>query len=244
MSLANTTQLIFNTVNSNNLSTSNPQYYIRNPIDKITGYAFNTFNGINTFNVIDSRNNVLQFEETSTPGTLRNITIPTGNYTVSSLMTSIKTLMDAAGGGVAVYTVSLNAVSNLITIASTVNFKLLSVSNSCYYEIGFTVPSSSFAASQIASNIYDLSGLKSLVVISSSFGSNNSILINTNYTVIGIIPISTPFLGVITFDNSSVVMLDCQISELNNVSFSLLDERGRLINNGNDWSLSMYVRNS
>lgn len=242
MSLANTTQLIFNTVNSNNLSTSNPQYYIRNPIDKITGYAFNTFNGINTFNVIDSRNNVLQFSETDSAGTVRSITIPTGNYTVSSLMAAIKAAMDIAG--TAVYTITLNAVSNLITIAGTKNFKILTASNSCYYEIGFVV-STAFAASQIASNIYDLSGLKSLVVISSSFGSNNSILLNTNYTVVGIIPISTPFLGVISYDNPSVVMLDCQISELSNVSFSLLDERGRLINSGvNDWSLSMYVRNS
>lgn len=234
------TQLTFNTILSNNRNTSNPQYFINNnPLDNIKKYAFGSFNGVNTVNVIDSRNNILQFSETTSSSTIRNVSITPGNYTVTTLMAALKTAMDTAGTGV--FTITNNSVSNIITIACTVDFKLLDCSNNIYYEIGFVI-STAFAASQVASSIYDLSGLKTIVLVSSSFGSKNSILVNSNYVVIGVIPISTPFLGVISYD-ANTQFIDCQISELSTVSFSLLDERGRILSLTNDWALSMYVAN-
>ena len=237
--MSNTTQLIFNTINSNNRSTSNPQYYIQKPIDNITSYAFNSFNGVNNFNVIDSRNNTLQFSETDTSSTVRVVSIPTGNYTLTELETAIKTGMDSAG--TATYTISHSSLTNKITIAGTKDFKILSANNDIYYEIGFVV-STAFAASQIASNIYDLSGLKQIILVSSNFGNDNSILIGSNYTVLGQISVSTPFLGVISYDANSE-FIDCQISELSNLSFFMLDERMRILTCTSEWSLSLYVKN-
>lgn len=242
MSVANLniTQLTFNTINSNNRSTSNPLYFIPNPIDNIKQYAFSSFSGVNTVNVIDSRNNIINFSETTSSSTIRNVVIPVGNYTLSTLGTALKTGLDAAGTGT--FTISTNSLTNIITIASTVNFKLLDCSNNIYYEIGF-VASTAFAASQVASSIYDLSGLKNITLVSSSFGQRNSILVGSNYTVIGTIPVSTPFLGVISFI-ASPIFVDCQVNELNSASFMLLDERMRVLTVNNDWSLSLYIANA
>jgi hypothetical protein len=232
------TQLILNTINSNNQNSSNPQYYIRQPFDNIVGYSFSGFSGVNSFNVIDSRNNTLQFSESDSSSTIRVITIPTGNYTITSLMASIKTLMDAAGTNT--YTVALNSVTNLVTItAATKTFKILTANNHCYYELGFVV-SSAFALSQTGSVIYDLSGVKTISIVSNSFG-NNSKLINTNYNIVGIVPIEVPFLGVINYKHNPV-FIDVQISELSSISFTLLDERGRILNCTHDWSLTLYIQ--
>ena len=236
----NISQLTFNTINSNNRSTSNPLYFIPNPIDNIKQYAFSSFSGVNTVNVIDSRNQIINFSETDSSSTIRSVTIPTGNYTITTLLTAIKSGLDTAG--TAVYTCTVSTLTNLITIVGTKNFKLLDCNNNIYYEIGYSA-STAFAASQVASSIYDLSGLKNITLVSSSFGQRNSILVGSNYTVIGTIPVSTPFLGVISFV-ASPIFVDCQVNELNSASFMLLDERMRVLTVNNDWSLSLYIANA
>ena len=118
--------------------------------------------------------------------------------------------------GTATYTATVSTSANLITISSSKAFKILTASNNIYYEIGYNT-SSAFATSQTASKIYDLSGLKQIHVVSSSFGASNSVLANTNYSVISSIPVTAPFLGVISYEPSPQFE-DAQINDLNSIS--------------------------
>jgi hypothetical protein len=231
-------QYTFQTISSNNSNTSNPFYFLSSSPGDNGGFSVGNFTGIQCVNLIDSRNNTLQFSETDTSSTTRVVKIPTGDYTLSTLLTAIGAGMTSAG--TVTYTATVNSLTNLITISSSKAFKIFTASNNIYYEIGYST-SSAFATSQTASKIYDLSGLKQIHIVSSSFGASNSILVNTNYTVICSIPISSPFLGVIR-DEPSPQFIDSQINDLNSISFSLLDERKRTLTMSKDWSLQIYFR--
>jgi hypothetical protein len=138
------------------------------------------------------------------------------------------------------YTATVSSLTNLITITSSKAFKIVSATNDCYYELGFSI-STAFATSQIASSIYDLSGIKLIHIVSSSFGTSNSFLVNKNYNIICSIPIDEAFLGVITY-SPNTQFISSQIHELSAVSFSLLDERCRVLTMSKDWSISMYFK--
>jgi hypothetical protein len=204
----------------------------------IGGFSVGNFTGIQCVNLIDSTNNTLQFSETDTSSTIRVVTIPTGDYTLSTLLTAIGAGMTTAG--TVTYTATVSSLTNLITISSSKAFKILTGSNNIYYEIGYST-SSAFATSQVASYIYDLSGLKQIQIESSSFGASNSILANTNYSVISSIPITAPFLGVISYEPNPI-FIDSQINDINSTSFSLLDERNRVLSISKDWSIQIYFR--
>jgi len=238
--MSNTTQLIFNTFNSSNSNPNYPEYFLKNPIENITSYAFSNFSGVNNYNIINHSNHNISFVEDS-PTTIRNITIPVGNYTISELTAAVKLAMDTAG--TAVYTVTAETgLTNLITISATKTFKLLDTPNNMYYELGYdNISTQVLGSSQIGSSIYDLSGINELYIVSSSFGTNNSVLINTNYTIMARVPILTPYLGVISFSDN-IQFIDCQINSLSNVQFFLMDSRMRRLTTLNDWSISVYVK--
>ena len=228
----------FQTISSNNQSTSSPIFFLTQPPSLISGYAVSNFSGVNAVNVIDSRNNIFQFSETTSSGTVRSAVLPTGNYTISSILTALGTAMTSVG--TVTYTASYSTLTNLITITSTVAFNILTALNNCYYELGFAT-TSTFATSQVASFIYDLSGIKLIHIVSASFGTSNSVLVNKNYNIIASIPITSAFLGVINY-TPNIQFTTSQIHELSAVSFTLLDERCRVLNMSKDFTLSIYFQ--
>lgn len=229
-------RLTFSSYLSNNADNNNPTFYLNTPISQIEGYSFQNFSGINTIYNIDSRNNTLNFIEDDSSSTIRSITIPTGNYTISSFLTSLSSLFTAAG--TVVYTATNDTLVNKITITgASKTFKIVNSSNFCL-ESGF-VSSASFAISQTAANTFDLSGIKILNLVCYSFGNTNSVLVNRNYNVIQSIPITTPYLGVIDFQSNSDIFITSQIQELNVCQFSLLDELARPVQINSPWSVSI-----
>lgn len=100
--------------------------------------SLTTFSVFYTSLTIDSTNNKINFNEGS--GEL-TATIDSGTYSLTDLMTAVKTSMDAVG--TLVYTVSFDRSTRIVTISSTSNFDLListgtSVAVSSWLTLGFT----------------------------------------------------------------------------------------------------------
>ena len=228
--------LTFSTVVSDNNSKSSPAWYLDRPIQLSEGYAVKSFQGVNTIYNIDSRNNRFSFNESTSSGTVRTFTIPSGNYTISTFMAALKTGLDTEG--TVVYTVTNNTLINKITITSaSTTFKILPITYNCYYEAGFEI-SADFAISQTATNTFDLSGLKAINIVSNAFGAKDSIVVNKNLNVICSIPIETGYLGVINY-SPPIVFIDSQITSISAFEFAIYDERFRPLTLSNDWSLSI-----
>jgi hypothetical protein len=228
--------LTFSTIASDNNSKLAPSYYLDQPIQISEGYSVKAFQGVNTTYNIDSRNNRFSFNESTTSGTIRTFTIPSGNYTITTFMAAIKSGMDTAG--TVVYTVTNNTLTNIVTITSaSVTFQVLPIASDCYYEAGFVV-SSSFSITQTAIQTYDLSGLKCVNIVCNAFGSGNSLVVNKNLNVICSIPIEVGYLGVINF-NPPIVFIDSQISSISAFEFTCYDERYRPLTLANDWSIAL-----
>lgn len=228
--------LTFSTIASDNNNKSTPSYYLDTPIQISEGFCVKSFQGINTVYNIDSRNNKFSFNEDDTSGTIRTFTIPSGNYTITTFMAALKTGLDAQGS--VVYTVTNNTLTNIVTITgASKQFKILPISNDCYYEAGFVV-STAFSISQTATQTYDLSGLKAINIVCNSFGTGNSVVVNKNLNVICSIPIEVGYLGVVNY-NPNIVFIDSQITSISAFEFILTDSRFRTLTLQNDWQLTL-----
>lgn len=71
-----------------------------------------------TFYNINTSNNSIIFDD----GTLRLVTLTPGSYTSAQLISAMKVAMDAVS--ILVYTITLNTITQKITISSTVNFSI------------------------------------------------------------------------------------------------------------------------
>ena len=228
--------LTFSTIASDNSNKSAPAWYLDQPIQISEGYCCKNFSGLNTIYNIDARNNKFSFNESNSSGTVRTFTIPSGNYTITTFMAALKTGLDV--NGTVVYTVTNNTLTNIITITSaSTTFKILPISNDCYYEAGFEV-SSSFAISQTAVQTYDLSGLKCINIVSNAFGNKDSIVVNRNLNVICSIPIEVGYLGVINY-SPPIVFIDSSITSISSFEFLCYDEFLRPLTISNHWSLCL-----
>lgn len=95
----------------------------------------------NTIYNITSDNNILDFDD---GGGAITATVPVGSYTITNLLSTLKTLMDAASApqNALVFTLTLSNITHFVTIAATGNFSLLfatgaNVANTIRQQIGF-----------------------------------------------------------------------------------------------------------
>lgn len=227
-------QITFNSIVKN--------YNLNPVINNAEAFAVSGFYGVNTVYNVDARNNRLYFIEFDTISTIRSITVPVGNYTITSLITQINTSMTAAGTNV--YTLTNNTLINIITItAATKTFNLVAGPNDLYYELGFdsSVFTTNVALTAVATNTFDMSGLKCLNIISSSFGTGVNVICGINKSVLASIPINVPYLGVISYI-PPIQFITSQISSLSNLDLIFTDERLRIITLNSGYILTLLLR--
>jgi hypothetical protein len=228
--------LIFNTsTNKNNSSNFN----LLSPVTVSEGYLLSQFIGINSVYNFDSRNNIFAFTEAST--TLFAF-IPTGNYTINTLITTLASILTSSG--TTTYTVTNNTLTNKITISAANSFKIIQVDKNCYYELGmlnsvFENPSQGYFTEHIAPSSFDLSGLKQINVVSNSFGYGNCLAVNKNLNVIATIPVTVAYQGVISYSSPNSVFISSQIDSIQNVDFILYDSRFRELKLDRDFVITL-----
>lgn len=240
----------FNTLLSSNQTypsyTSNPTWNIQEPVRNIDAFQISSFVGVNTVYIIDQRNNHLYFNENplGTAGSTLTATVPIGNYTIFTLPAALALAMTSTPGATGTYTVApLPAPNdNIIKITSTVNFIVdYGESNSMYYELGFTYPSTVYSLTQTGNAPYDLSGLKTINIVSGSLGSSHTYTVGSNYSIICNIPVSSGYGSVITFLGDPD-FTSSPVGNLTNFNCILLDERMRPLNFQNDWCLTLIFK--
>lgn len=231
-----TQQVNFNTTFVNDRN--NPVFILNSPILNAEAYCVSSFYGVNTFQTIDSRNNIISFIESTSSGNTRTFVIPTGNYTLTTFITALQA--GFASAGTVVYTVVNNTLTNRLTVSNaTVSFRLVKIgSNDALYEAGFELLSPTFALSHTASSTYDLSGVKCINISTNSLGYGHNLMIGRNLNIIATIPITTGHLGVVSY-NPPINYINTQLPEVQTVQFSLYDERMRLLTIDRDYQLSI-----
>jgi len=224
--------LILNTSTNKNNSTT---FNLINPITVSEGYLVSQFTGVNSVFNINERNNVFSFTENST---ILYAILPPGNYTITSLISALGPLISAAS--TVTYMVSVNSLTSKITISTAATqFRLVDSQNNIFYELGFTNFSTSLALSITANSTYDLSGLKMIYLVSSSFGMGNCISVNKNLNTICSIPITTSYLGIISYSSPNSVFISSQIDSIQSIDVQLYDERFRLLTLDRSFSITI-----
>lgn len=239
----NFSKLTFDTRLSNNKSTSNPVFILDDPFDEITGFQLGKFSGVNNVtNIRDTNNKIGLTTFTGTTGNTQILSIPVGNYTITTFKEVLNETLNTSGS---VFGVSLNTMSNVLSISNTNGaFSFSPVSNDVYYELGLKdTQLNTTTENCICLDSYDLSGLKRVNVVSSDFGIKVCKTIGSNYNTILSIPIEDPYAGVITTPESTV-MLTTSVRNQTSFTFNLYDERMRILSGMKDWSCEVYVRTS
>jgi hypothetical protein len=229
--------LNFNTVTATNKS--NPQFILNDSIDNVNGYCVTLFQGVNSFYDISARNNQLQFIESPSQGTIRTVVLPVGNYTVDTALLALQAGLNSQASGT--YTVTNNPLTNRITITSNTSFMLKSITNDMYYEFGFESFDNTFNTTHTGTNSYDFSGIKTLNIVSYSFGYGNNIVVNKSLNVIASIPINNAYLAPISYTGYPL-FVSAQIPELSVVEFLLVDERFRPISTDKDYTIQIALQ--
>jgi hypothetical protein len=161
-------------------------YYIINSKDKTIGETDNEFsvkphqfNKITSFDVkeiviphsyynINSTNNQINIFKVG--DTMNRLAfIPFGNYTVNTLASSLKTVLDALPGPSCTWTITFNTTTNKYTIASTINTTIRGgeALTSIYKIIGFPLTDTDPGQLHIGTDIVNLSYTNHIKVYSS-----------------------------------------------------------------------------
>lgn len=181
--------------------------------------------------------------------------IPSGNYTITTLATIIKGLIEGLSETQGTYTISFNRTTMKYTYSSSVKEILFDFSDnpkSCHIELGFKeneiTPIGGIGNgvnSLESTNVPDVNGSVHSIFIRTNLTSKSSIDSQTRSfsTILGKIPIDTNFGGVLFFnprDNIQKILLDTHI--INIITIRITDEFNRIIDlNGLNCNLSILV---
>ena len=179
------------------------------------------------------------------------ILIPEGNYTITTLATTITGLLNAINSLSGTYTMSFNRTTMKYTISSTVTeiyFDFFISTKSIHIEIGYGPEDRSNAitsAGVISPNVADVNGSIHSLFIRTNLTSKSSIDSQTKSfsTILGKIPIDNNFGSVLFFnprDNTQKILLDTHL--INIITIRITDEFNRNVNlNGLHMNLSILI---
>ncbi|KAJ3317595.1 hypothetical protein HDV06_001358 [Boothiomyces sp. JEL0866] len=235
--------LVFNTVNRNNRSNniqsdlSYATFYLQNSIKDIIGITLSSFVCPNTFYTIDARNNNFSF--TTDGVTIKTVSLPTGVYTSSTFATELASLIQSSIGGAATCSIVCDTNTFKTTITTSVAIQIVDVAHNCYYEAGIidlSIVSPTFQLVTVSDSTYDFSGVKA-INISSNIPSKQ--VVNTNKSILGVIPVNVGYAGIISYQNVSNHYIDISLQDMNQFTFSLSDERNRTLSVNSDWIITL-----
>jgi len=215
----------------------NFNYPIRGQIQNIKKVAVKDVLLINSFANINSTNKQISLIYDATT---YNISIQEGNYTITQLMTEIKSYLPAT------VTITYSSITNKITIDSgaghTIN--LTTGTNTLGPLIGFTTADLVASQTYISNGYLDLSPRKSVYIYSSL---TNEVQIDGKKTqILTKVVLNNDFGILITShvgnEKDWIKLNNQEIS--GNINISLRDEQGNILDNGGyDWELTLITSN-
>lgn len=190
--------------------------------------------------VFDSTNNLIVFNE---GGSDLTATITPGNYDATTIITEIKTRMDAAG--TLTYTPTYNSSTLKLTIAATGAFVLkFSQAGTAYKQLGWNAADTASSATQVAPRVINLAGFNYLYITVKNFVARGLTSDLQNFSFKVQVP-NDPGEVVFYTQNSGINQITFQqnagFSE-QDMKISLRNPDGQLVElNGRDWSCTLRV---
>jgi len=178
------------------------------------------------------------------------VKIPKGNYTITTLATTIKSLLDGITGGVA-YTIIYNRTTmkyTYTTNSQTIYFDFSAFVDTAHIEMGFNINETTVDTginNLVSTNVPDINGNTHQIQVRTNLASKGCLdSITKSYsTILGSIPIDVNFGGVI-FSNPGNNLHKILITSKNisTVNVRITDDRGRPINlNGLNFTIAVLL---
>lgn len=172
----------------------------------------------------------------------KTVTLTPGQYTILSLLSSLKTLLDALAVGV--FTLTANSTTYKITIASTVNFAYLGTLSTINDILGFDSVDTSSAASHTGTLIYNLGGTDYIDIISRTLTNSESKTRSTNTKggqLFARIPTSQYSFGqTIFYQPFHQHQWTFRMNLQEDIDLQLQDSNGNILDlNGREWEMTL-----
>lgn len=192
-----------------------------------------------SFYVINYTNNLFRYQLGA--GAVQNDTVPVGNYTATSLLSTLKALVLAKTATTVTFAIS--NINGCVTI--TPPSGSFTVYNNFQYSIGSVlgcdVNTNVVGTPCVLPRPLNLLGIKTLQIRSSNLVMNNVSSIEGGQTILlASVPVSAVPFGMIDYvDRGNMISIDNQ--DLDDVLIELIDgESGQYINmNGQDWCITL-----
>lgn len=233
----------------NYLSTSSSNFRIdlANPINgRVVAYGLKSaIIPKSTYNIPAVRNTFTFNDGIST----FTITVPAGNYTMTDLLSTVESLLNALGPNT--YTLTYNSTSGKVNFTSgasfTINPSLDASQGSVLYKLGFN-PGVSYTGTNVtAPNVADISGIKAAYI---KIKQLTQYMRNTTNSVLNFkVDLNCPFGSIIFFADEGRYHQyfnsnKDNIGQIGFLDVTLVDEYGTQIDlNGRDWSFVIQFIN-
>lgn len=233
-------KLLINSKDLLNGNVSDGYYKLQNIIENKSHLCLEHFYCPNTIYNVTSINNNIRFTDGVTTW---NTSIAIGAYNSTSLLSAIKTAMDAVSG--LVFTLSLNSITLKVTISCPTAFRILfaSGSNQINNIIGFPKLDTSLSTSQVATNIINLGFPTHILMYIFELGVNFNAT-NSNNLGSFIIPIVTNTGDSIIYNSNSNFKQESCITEksIKNLQITLRDLDNNVIDlNGSNYTIILSI---
>lgn len=187
---------------------------------------------------INSTNNTLTYDIVGGPQL--TFTVPVGNYNINQLLTYINNNWTG-------YTLTLNLLTNKITITKSAAADFTIYSGGLGNILGFT--SNAYG---LAGNSYTVTGasVANLYTITNVNVETNLLTYNVsnisnqtqNRSILASIPVAVAPFSLISYENPSMYKTNLYVGEFNNLSVRLLDNNGAVIDmNGVDYTMTLQI---
>jgi hypothetical protein len=194
------------------------------------------------YNVVSGVNNYVCWNRGGTSYTYQ---IPSGQYSIANLLTTIQTGMNNADSNS--YALTYSSTTFLVTATGTsaFYFNWLSSGSSafgCYEQLGFTKVDTSSATSITGTNVVDLTSPQFVFVdineIPGNIGSTSSLIMSNKFNFV--VPLYESN-GNLVYVKQEEIALEQRLSvpiNLSNLTVQIKDKNGTIVNtNGSNWTM-------
>ena len=230
-------QIYLNSSNADNINNNSYSFILPNLEIADGNYIYLSVQYANipySFYNINSNNNVLNYTLNSVNYT---ITITPGNYNITQLITTLKTLMSG-------FTITYSSITNKITFShSTYNFSFLSTST-CQEILGFELKTTytSTLLSLVSVSCISLISIKCINVVSNLLTYNINKSNPNNQSILCCIPITTQPNSIIEYKNNNNFRSNLFINQISNIVIKLMDQNSNILDlNGLDFFLTIQL---
>ncbi len=183
------------------------------------------------YNVSDY-NNILMY---STHTGTYSIFIPTGNYNIASLLTTLQTLLTT-------FTISYDKIKNKLTFRNSIDFTFLMVST-CFELIGLSMINQSSSSLTLTSDfVCNISSVRHLCIATNFTTNNINKALPNERNILAHVPVSVAPNEVISYLNYGNYKCNLFSNIMDHIVIKILDHKGNLINlNGAEWSMTLQI---